>query len=129
MSIKTAEQRRAIYNQFDRELSAHGWVHQRWGGMSGYTTFSRGREFLHMRFGHEVLRPTWVEYGHPRLPGQIDDLPAGYAAAGRLPCWYSRVLPAKGLTEAALALIACPPVTGPFLMDDESDETEDGDDE
>ena len=121
MDNKTCEQRRAIYVQVGEALKANGWVHQpAMGVLTGYTTYSRDREFLRLRFGHNVLRPTWAEYERPRLVGERGDLPDYWT--GRAPYWYSRTLDRKNLLDGVLAVIASAPVTGPFQDDDDDED-------
>lgn len=118
MSTKTVEERRAIYTQVGDALRAHGWSRTR-NPFNDFSTYSRGREFLHARFGHEVLRPTWAEYTRPRLVGERDDVPN--SSAGLLPYWVVRPLPKAGLLDALLAIITTEPVTGPFEVDQYDD--------
>jgi hypothetical protein len=115
MSTKTADERRVIYTQVGDALAAHGWVNAR-SPLSDYSRYSRGMEFLHIRFGHEVLRPTWAEYTRPRLVGERAGLPDDWT--GLLPYWLIRPLPRAGLLDALMAVITSEPVDGPW-QDDE----------
>jgi len=117
MNTKTVSERRAIYTQVGDALAEHGWVNAR-SHLNDYGSYSRGMEFIHVRFGHEVLRPTWAEYVRPRLVGERDDLPSG---SNVLPYWVTRPLPRAGLLDALLAIITAEPVTGPFEVDQYDD--------
>lgn len=117
MSTKTADERREIYVQVGDALAEHGWVNAR-DYLSPYSRYSRGMEFIHVRFGHEVLRPTWAEYVRPRLVGERDDLPQG---SNVLPYWLTRSLPRAGLLDALLAVITAKPVDGPWAIDEDDE--------
>ena len=117
MSTKTVDERRAIYTQVGDALAVNGWVNAR-SSLNDYSTYSRGMEFIHVRFGHEVLRPTWAEYVRPRLVGERDDLPWG---SNVLPYWLTRSLPRAGLLDALLAVITAEPVDGPWAKDEDDE--------
>jgi hypothetical protein len=119
MTTKTADERRAIYTQVGDALAEHGWVNAR-SYLDDYSRYSRGMEFIHVRFGHEVLRPTWAEYMRPRLVGERDDFPADWT--GRLPYWVTRPLPRAGLLDALMAVITAEPVDGPWAKDEDDAE-------
>lgn len=112
----TVEQARAVYEEILALLAAHGW-RQTSSYLCDYTSYQRGVETLHLRWGYyAVMRPTWAEIQRPRLVGETTGVPEWWT--GRMPDYVTVPLPRKGLLEALRAAITADTPSGPFQQDD-----------